>query len=633
MKNNKEESKNPMVYELSPSCQIEDLEIGGNYEGKITRVEKYGFFVSLSKNIYGLLRTRNPKEAVGDKLVVKIAEIKPYKGKKDVDLVYSKIKIDSDYEKTVLKRNVKRTLITDLSNNNMGRNIAIQGEIIQIQQTAGPTIFTIRDETDVTWVAAFNEPGVRMYPELEIEDLVEVLGEVSLHGGKIQIESELIEKLDDAESKELEEKISDAIDKKAEPTDTSMIIEDSETLNKLRPKLANAAKAIRRAILDGRSILVRHHADADGICAGIAVEQAVVPIIKEESNDGDAEWHFFKRSPSKAPFYELEDVVKDLSYSLEDVERHGQKLPLLVLLDNGSTEEDVAALRHSKVYGIEAIVVDHHFPGEVKDGRAMIDDYVDIHVNPYLVGGDSQITAGALAVELAGMINPEIREDIKHFPGIAAVGDHADSVESDKYIELAAEKGYSRDDLDKVATCVDFEAYFLRFMNGRGVMNTLLGLDDKKRQEELLDTLFEESERRVDIQLKAAIPNVKTEYFDNGIQFNLLDVEKFAHKFTYPAPGKTCGYVHDKIVQEKGEENPILTLSHGPDFGVIRATEAVNKMFGFNLNEVIIKINEDIPSAGVDGGGHECAGSLKYVEGLADTVLDAFIDEIKNLKK
>ena len=55
---------------------------------------------------------------------------------------------------------------------------------------------------------------------------------------------------------------------------------------------------------------------------------------------------------------ELEDVVKDLSYALEDAERHGQKLPLLVLLDNGSTEEDVAALRHSKVYGIESIVVD-----------------------------------------------------------------------------------------------------------------------------------------------------------------------------------------------------------------------------------------------------------------------------------
>ncbi|HIH35602.1 MAG TPA: S1 RNA-binding domain-containing protein, partial [Methanosphaera sp.] len=49
-----------VVHVLNPSCQIEDLEIGSDYEGVITRVEKYGFFVSLSKSVYGLLRSRNP---------------------------------------------------------------------------------------------------------------------------------------------------------------------------------------------------------------------------------------------------------------------------------------------------------------------------------------------------------------------------------------------------------------------------------------------------------------------------------------------------------------------------------------------------------------------------------------------
>ena len=607
MKNNKNTSTNPIVYVLNPSCQIEDLEIGSDYEGVITRVEKYGFFVSLSKSVYGLLRTRNPKEKVGNKIVVKIAEIKPHKGKMDVDLSYSKIKYGNDYETKTVKRNVKRTKIGDLSEDNLGRNVAIQGEIIQIQQTSGPTIFTIRDETDITWSAAFNEPGVRMYPELEVDDVVEILGEVSIHGGKIQIESETIEKLDKTEEEKLKELIDKSIDQKAQPTDTSVMIENSEVLNKLRPKLAEAAKAIRRAILDGRSILVRHHADA--------------------------EWHFFKRSPSKAPFYELEDVVKDLSYALEDMERHGQKLPLLVLLDNGSTEEDVAALRHSKVYGIESVVVDHHYPGEVENGRALIDNYVDIHVNPYLVGGDSQLTAGALAVELAGMINPDVRDKIRHFPGIAAVGDHAECMEVDQYLKIAEEEGYTRDDLDKVATCVDFEAYFLRFMNGRGVMNTILGLEDKQRQEELLDVLITESDKRVETQLKAALPNVETEYFDNGIQFNRLDVEKYAHKFTYPAPGKTTGYVHDKLVQEKGEDKPIMTLANGPDFAVLRATEVIKNEFEFNLNDVITKIQEEIPQAGADGGGHEVAGSLKFVEGLEEEVLALFTQEVKNLKR
>ena len=632
-KNHNTSAKKVIVHVLNPSCQIEDLEIGSDYEGAITRVEKYGFFVSLSKSVYGLLRTRNPKEKVGNKIVVKVSEIKPHKGKMDVDLTYSRTRYGSNYEIKNVKRNVKRTKIGDLSEDNLGRNVAIQGEIIQIQQTSGPTIFTVRDETDITWAAAFNEPGVRMYPELEIDDFVEILGEVSLHSGKIQIESENIEKLDDSEKAELEKLITEAIDKKAEPKDTSVMVEESEILQKLRPKLALAAKTIRRAILDGRSILVRHHADADGICAGIAVEQAVIPLLREESNDADAEWHFFKRSPSKAPFYELEDVVKDLSFALEDAERHGQKLPLLVLLDNGSTEEDVAALRHSKVYGIESIVVDHHYPGEVENGRALIDNYVDIHVNPYLVDGDSQLTAGALAVELAGMINPDVRPEIRHFPGIAAVGDHAECMEVDRYLEIAEEEGYSREDLDKVATCVDFEAYFLRFMNGRGVMNTILGLEDKERQEELLDVLMSESDKRVETQLKAAMPNVETTYFDNGIQFNRLDVEKYAHKFTYPAPGKTTGYVHDKLVQEKSEDEPIMTLANGPDFAVLRATEVIKNEYEFNLNNVITKIQEEIPQAGADGGGHEVAGSLKFVEGLQEEVLELFIEEVKNLKR
>ena len=116
-------------------------------------------------------------------------------------------------------------------------------------------------------------------------------------------------------------------------------------------------------------------------------------------------------------------------------------------------------------------------------------------------------------------------------------------------------------------------------------------------------------------------PNLKTQEFPNGIIFNVLDVEKYAHKFTYPAPGKTCGFVHDQVVQKHGEQTPIITLAYGPDFGVIRATDAVNEIFGFNLNTIVSQLMEEIPEAGIDGGGHECAGSLKFVEGLSKKVL------------
>ena len=83
---------------------------------------------------------------------------------------------------------------------------------------------------------------------------------------------------------------------------------------------------------------------------------------------------------------------------------------------------------------------------------------------------------------------------------------------------------------------------------------------------------------------------------------------------------------------ERWEEQPILTLAYGPDFAVIRATDAVNEIFSFNLNNIISKLMIQIPEAGIDGGGHECAGSLKFVEGLSREVLSAFASEVAALK-
>ena len=491
-------------------------------------------------------------------------------------------------------------------------------------------------------IAAFDKAGERAYPEIDVGDAVQVLGDVNEHGGKTQIESQSILKLDEENSIKLHKLIDDALNKRAEPNDVDFLVQ-SDVLNRLKPKMREVAQKIRRAILDGRTVLLRHHNDADGICSGVAMEKAIVPLIEYVNPSNDAQYYYFKRSPSKAPFYELEDVVKDLSFALEDQERHGQKLPLIVLLDNGSTEEDITALMQAKIYDIEVVVIDHHSPGELlsveeKNGEIVgatvaVDEYVDTHVNPYLVGGDSQLTAGALASEVAHMINPAVKDLIMHLPAVAALGDHAESGEVYQYLELASKKGFSKEHLAKIAECVDFEAYFLRFMNGRGIMDTILAVDNLDKHEKMIDALYKEYQKRVDTQLKAALPNIKRTQLDNGIHFNLIDVEKYAHKFTFPAPGKTCGFVHDKIVKELGEDKPIVTLGHGPDFGVFRATDAVNEEFGFNVNDIVSVMTQKVPQAGIDGGGHECAGSIKYIEGLGDDVLKNIVFEIQSLTK
>ncbi|MCQ2972538.1 MAG: DHH family phosphoesterase [archaeon] len=624
-----------VVYILDPIIEMKDIKKEYLYKGKITRIERYGAFVSLSQKVWGLMRCDVSQYNVGNEVIVRITAIKSLEGKIDLAPTYVE-----KYKLKRLTKSIRRTRVADLEEK-MGKVARITGEVLQIQQTSGPTIFIITDETGITEIAAFEEAGVRAYPEIEVEDGIEVYGEINQRGEKVQVEAQTINKLSPQDAQDLAKLIDDALNEKAEPEDVPFLVK-SEVLNRLKPKMREAARKIRRAIYDDRSILVRHHNDADGICAGVAMEKALIPLIKEINPSNDAEYYYFKRSPSKAPFYELEDVVKDLSFSLEDFERHGQKLPLIVLLDNGSTEEDIVALMQAKIYDIEVVVIDHHSPGELsniqeEDGEIVgatvaVDEYVDTHVNPYLVGGDSQITAGALASEVAHIINPEIEDLIKHLPGVAAIGDHAEGVEVMQYLELAEQKGFSSEDLKKIAECVDFEAYFLRFMNGRGIMDTILAVDNLDKHPKMISALYQEYEKRVDTQLKAVLPNIKRTQLENGIYFNIIDVEKFAHKFTFPAPGKTCGFVHDHIVKEIGEDKPIVTLGHGPDFGVFRATDCVNEKYGFNVNDIVTTLANQIPAAGIDGGGHECAGSIKYIEGLGEEVLLSVAKEIQQMK-
>jgi RecJ-like exonuclease len=56
-------------------------------------------------------------------------------------------------------------------------------------------------------------------------------------------------------------------------------------------------------------------------------------------------------------------------------------------------------------------------------------------------------------------------------------------------------------------------------------------------------------------------------------------------------------------------------------------------IYGFNVNEIVAKMIENVPQAGVDGGGHECAGSIKYIEGLGQEVLYKVVEEIQSLSR
>ena len=495
----------------------------------------------------------------------------------------------------------------------VGKTIMIKGEVIQVKQTGGPTIFTVADDSGLVFCAAFERAGVRAHADIDSEMMVRVLGEVTLRNNQVQIEIKSMKRLWGGDASTVKDLIEQAIDRRAEPFETEFLVK-SDIMVRLRPAMKAVAKEIRRAVLKSRPIVVRHHADADGITAAVAIEMAILPLIAEVSGP-DAEYHNYRRAPSKAPFYELEDVTKDLTYALEDQTRHGQKMPLIVLMDNGSTEEDVPAMRQAQVYGLEMLVVDHHHPHKI------VDQYLIAHVNPAHAGGDFGLTTGMLATEIARMIYPEVENKIRHFPAVSAVGDRSEAPEAESYIKLVEDK-YRREDLKKVALALDYEAFWQRFNDGRGLINDILCLGRLDRHQKIVELLCEQANAAIDEQLRASMGNVKSTTLPNGIVMNVLDVENFAHKFTFPPPGKTSGEVHDRLCQ-KYAGKPVVTIGYGPDFAVLRS-----RAVKMNIPLMVKELMEEIPNGGVSGGGHLVVGSIKFVGGMRKEVLAKLAEKI-----
>ncbi len=627
--------KVPKVKVLSPACGYEDVEEGELYKGRVSRIEKYGVFIELNDRTLGLLHRRDmpgmePKDfSIGDEVVVKVTDVRPEDG--EIDFTIKGIDHRPDrYREEVVEKELERVTVADVDESMVGDTVLLKGKIVHVQQTPGPTVFTLRDETGSIWMAAFEGPGIRAYPEIEAGDYVRVIGEVTTHDGQLQIEILEMEKLKGTEKVEIRRLVEKAIEEEAEPPEVEPLI-DSPVIKKLWPRMREVAKEIRKAVLEGRPVLIRHHADADGVSGAIALEEAILPILRENNPDPEAEYHFYKRFPTRAPIYTMEDAARDLNHCLEDVHRYGHQVPLLVLLDIGCTEEDVPAIEEMRAYGVDVLVVDHHYPGEpigkAPDGlkKFPVDDHVDVHVNPYSADGDGKnIPAGMLGVEIARLVNPDVEDKIKHLAGVSAVGDHAESPEAEKAIEIAEESGFTREDLRKIADSVDFQYFQLRHTPGRHLLNDILGTtDDEARHKRLVENLYRQHLEACERQLKAALAGVK-EYDADGVKVVTLDVERYTRKFTYPGPGKTCGMVHDHYVEKLGDDAKVVTVAYGPDFAVVRATENM----GINLNEIVQEIAEELPEAAVDGGGHETAGSVAFTEAYRNEVLKRLVEKI-----
>lgn len=599
-----------LVYRLGTGCDLADIEVGNIYQGKVQGFATFGMFVQLNDRIKGLVHKSNVKaeHKERDSILVKVREVRP-NGNIDLEEVQYQV-----YQVENLERKSTTVRIIDLPSK-LGKMVAIEGEIAQIKQTSGPTIFTIVDETGTQNSAAFIEAGVRAYPEAELGNMVKLLGEVMMRNGQLQIEVDGLSVLTDEEAEVVKVRIEKALDLRSEPESIPLLV-PSEVMEKLRPEMRKVAKIIRKAVFTSQPIILRHHADADGICSAVAIEQAVVSLIRECGGDFDAEYFLFKRAPSKAPFYEIEDITRDLDFSLKDHVRFGQKMPLIILTDNGSTEEDEPSYKIASVYDIPFVVIDHHHPD------ASIDKYLLAHVNPYHVGGDFGITAGMLGTEVARLINPKVESLIRHLPAVAAVGDRSEAPERALYLALVQDN-FPEQHCKDIALALDYEQFWLRFNDGREIVKDILNLTgNTERHKKLLGLLIDGANTMIADQMSACMAHVDPRVLNNDARLFLLDVEIHAHKFTFPPPGKTSGEVHDRLCQQNAGK-PVVTIGFGPDFAVLRSRGVL-----MNIPKMVRELRVEIPGGGISGGGHLVVGSIKFVEGMRSVVIEALIEKI-----
>lgn len=535
------------------------------------------------------------------------------------------MKFHENFEsKFKFSKNLEKFNIGDVNLNMIRERAAISGSVEKVVQTGGPTIFIVSDGTGVLALKGFDKPGERAYPEIKVGDFVKANIEISEYEGELEGEIKSIIKLSEEEKESLSKKVEEIQMTRAKIKSPDFLIE-SPILHKLKNLFEKAAFEIRLAIIQQRPIIVRHHNDTDGYSSGYALERAILPLIQKEHKSDKAGWEFFLRAPCSAPFYEIDDSIRDSANSLRNTAKFSNKMPLVIIADNGSSPEDLMAIKHGKVHGMDFIVVDHHFFDEDVISREVL-----THINPFLVGEDgAKFSAGMLSTEFARFINPEVK-NISQIAGMAGLADRIDILNKEAvndYLEIAEKEGYNKELLYEIASVIDFVSSKIKFMEVREYIEVLFG--EPRSQQKLLVKLMAPYIKKLSEKgLAIGKANAKVELIGKT-SLQIIDVEKTFPGFGfYPKPGMSVGMVHDDLQKVKKITNLVTAGVMGTAI-TLRATDESN----FSVHELIIFINKKLPDSFCEGGGHKNAGSITFLPNKKEEIVDLLREFIRMRNK
>ena len=484
----------------------------------------------------------------------------------------------------------------------VGDDVRLEGEVVDIRQTSGPTVFELQDQSGIVDCAAFVEAGVRAYPDVDEGEFARLDGEVRERRGELQVETEALTVLDGEESEAVEQRLADALDDEARPDAVSALADD-ETVEALSEELVEAATQIRKAILTERPVIVRHANTADGYLAGSALERATLPLVADQHRRADAQYHYFDRRPLEGGVYDMDDATKDVSTMLDNRERHDESLPLFVFVAAGGTRESLDGFDLLNVYGAPTVVVDDI------DVDGAVTDAVDAVVSPSLADA-SATTATTLAANVAAHVNADVREDLGHLPAVSFWEDTPEA-----YVELANEAGYDADAITQLREAVALEAHYQSYEDKRELITDLVFGDDESDVGGLAGHVAEQFREKVDEEVGTAEANLDYRTVDDA-EIALLDTADYSHQYEFPPETLLLDELYRSV---RGDADAVV--------GIATDTLYIRTDADSDLQALVADIADAVPEGGVTTRSVR-EGSVRYLAGERESVLAAALERL-----
>ena len=499
---------------------------------------------------------------------------------------------------------------------------AFTAQILSVREIPnGPTFFRFLDRTGETIQGtAFGGANKRAYPKYDRHSIVKVSGIMDDYKGNEQFFIYALRPIAYEERQEFLSKLSKISEIDGKNLEELNLSHESEVMTQLQPKILEAVKKIRKLILLGHRIVLRYHSPCvDGVAAAYILDYTIRKYLQFRGHRVDELRHLIRRIPQQSPVYEISDAIRDISFSLDGP--GNQQLPVVVLIDIGSSTESLLSYKLAKKYEMPIIVIDHH----ILDSE--VSNEVTAIVNPEEFNIEYLLSASMLTFEIARLLYPheDISANLCHLAILGGMADKVKDTEIKLYLDLfetiGEEMKLTQEELKDMALAIDYLLFKLRFSDGGEVIRKFLQIGANKTDDDkVLTKEFAELAKSLIKSALAILEKNEEKEEVNKLVVRKYDLDK-APKHNYPSHSSMISHLHEDKVSDAEKA---VTLGYGADYLIYRSSN-LDK----NLSDIIKHLQEKQTLANITGGGHGHAGSMRFLAGSSNQVIANIIEFIK----